>query len=491
MNAPLLNEASLMAVVAGEFVCVGLQVVHLFLVAFRESRASGRLSCAHESAALAHLGLALVLTAGAGLIGAPVLARALETSRAFWLLWVNAAFSALAVVAAARLRKPSYLADALFMGLCAPAPIRALGAVWNVVAVLDIAWFLFRGLSGIVDDLVRRSDELTELSLVEVLMGMPAGVLVVGATGGSTFMNVRMRECLFALGLPCDLGDQSGLWERLSLLGRDLSAEASSLGAPEALGAGDGRLLVDLPDGTTWLFARDGAGVRGRRARVVCLEVTEAVRANAALGRTNREIEEAADELRSTLADVGRAAEAAAYLRMRSRVHDVVGQRLSILHRYLETGRTDAESVAELEHLLSSVLTDLRGAAADPCAELDAVVAAFALVGVDVEVRGELPVGKAGAAFARIVREACTNSCRHAHAKRVFVELGRDARSRALLTVTDDGEAGTTAGVTPVERGGVTGMRREMACLGGSLCVVRAPRFTVRAEVPCDEGGSR
>ncbi len=322
-------------------------------------------------------------------------------------------------------------------------------------------------------------------------MGMPAGILVVGATGGSTFMNVRMRECLFALGLPCDLGDQSGLWGRLSAIGRDLSAEASSLGAPGALGVGDERLLVELPDATTWLFARDAGGAQGPGARVVCLDVTEAVRANAALGRTNRELEEAADELRSTLAGVGRAAEAAAYLRMRSRVHDVVGQRLSILHRYLETGRTDAASVAELERLLSSVLTDLRGAGADPRAELDAVVAAFALVGVDVDVRGELPAGKAGAAFARIVREACTNSCRHAHAKRVLVELERDARGRALLTVTDDGEAGAAAGAAPVERGGITGMRRETACLGGSLSVTCAPRFTVRAEVPCDEGGSR
>ena len=487
MNAPLLNEASLMAVVAGEFVCVGLQVVHLFLVTFRGRRSSGWLPCAHESAVLAHLGLALVLTVGAGLIGAPVLAWALETSSAFRLLWINAPLAALAVVAAARLRRPACLLDAAFMGLCAPGVVRALGAAWNVAAVLDIAWFLFRGLSGIVDDLVRRSEELSELSLAEALMGMPAGILVVGATGGSTFMNVRMRSCLFALGLPCDLGDQSGLWGRLCALGRDLSAEASSLGVPDALGVGDKRLLVDLPDATTWLFARDAGGGQGLGSRVVCLDVTEAVRANAALGRTNRELEEAADELRSTLADVGRAAEAAAYLRMRSRVHDVVGQRLSILHRYLEMGRTDAASVAELDGLLSSVMADLRGEGRDACAELDAIVAAFALVGVGVEVTGELPAGEAGSAFAHIVREACTNACRHGHAKRVFVELGRNARGRAVLTVGDDGEAGDG----PIaERGGIAGMRRRVGALGGTLSVERGARFTIRAEVPA-EGGAR
>ena len=117
----------------------------------------------------------------------------------------------------------------------------------------------------------------------------------------------------------------------------------------------------------------------------MCLDVTESVAANNALMQTNRELEAAATELRACLADVDRAAEASAYLRMRSRVHDVVGQRLSILHRYLEMGKTDPASVDELERLLSSVMTDLRqDSGRDAAAELDAIVSAFSLVGVRV-----------------------------------------------------------------------------------------------------------
>ena len=515
MRELLLNEACLMLVVAGEFVCVGLQVVHLFLVAFQSPSRSRAISGAPEVAALLHLALALVLTVGAGLIGAPVLAWVLAASRSFWLLWANAAFAALGAVLAVRLRRPDFLVDALFMALCTPTAITSLGPAWNLAALLDISWFLFRGLSGISRDLVRRSEGLSELSASEALMGMPVGVLVIGATGGSTFMNVQMRECLSALGLPCDLGDQSRLWPRLAELGRDLTTEATSLGVPEALAEGQDRLLVDLPDGKTWLFARDLTGGSHRLRRVVCLDVTEAVRANKALGETNRELVAAADELRACLADVGRAAQTAAYLRMRSRVHDVVGQRLSILHRYLEMGRTDPESVAELERLLSTVMADLRrdsGSSAQ--AELEAVVDAFALVGVEVEVRGELVPGEAGAAFAKVIREACTNSCRHAHAKHVFVELERvggagvgaaatagkgSAVDRTVgwaasapsspivrLTIADDGEPTDPPGTPVAERGGITGMRREVEALGGTLRAVREPRFTICAEVPVD-----
>lgn len=481
MSPFLLNEPCLMVVVAGEFVCASLQVVHLFLAAFQTDPKSRRFICILEAAILAHLSLALILTVGAGLIGAPVLARALESFSAFGVLWINVFFAAWAFALAIRARRIDFMFDALFMALCTPAVITILGAFWNLIALLDITWFLFRGLAGISRDLVRRSENLSELSAAEALTGMPAGILVIGPAGGSTFMNVRMRECLSALELPCDLGDQTRLWARLSEIGRDLAGEADFLGVPETMTEDKDRLLVNLPNGKTCLFVHDTTSGHRPLRRIVCLDVTEAAQANAALAKTNRELEEAADELRTRLADIERVAKTSAYLSMRSRVHDVVGQRLSILHRYLEMGMTDPASVAELKRLLSSVMVDLRrDAATDASAELEAIVSAFALVGVTVEIDGELPNGNSGAAFTRVIREACTNSCRHAHAKRVFVEM-ECAGDSARLVITDDGESYTQP---LIERGGITGMRREIASLDGTLSVGWEPTFTVRAEIP-------
>lgn len=48
---------------------------------------------------------------------------------------------------------------------------------------------------------------------------------------------------------------------------------------------------------------------------------------------------------------------------MRARVHDVIGQRLSILHRYLEEGRLDDESLEQIDPLLRSIAADLRSGA--------------------------------------------------------------------------------------------------------------------------------
>lgn len=482
MTPLLLNEPCMMLIVVGEFLSACLQVVHLFLVVFRSSSRLGRLLCSYEFAVQLHLGIALCITVGSGAIRAPLLAEVLGFSRFFWLLWVNAAFSFFGLALALCLSRPALLVDALLMGLCTPGAIGVLGAHWNIVALLDVSWFMFRGLSSIVMDVVWRSEELTGLSVAEALMGMPAGILVTGPSGGSAFMNASMRSSLEALGLPTDLGDLSGIWGELSRRGRGICAEAGALGVPAVSERGEESLLVDVADGRTLLFQRDAAGAKSSGEMILCLDVTESVAANKALVQTNRELEAAAAELRSCLADVDRAAEASAYLRMRSRVHDVVGQRLSILHRYLEMGKTDPASVAELERLLSSVMADLRqGSVGDAAAELDAVVSAFSLVGVRVVVAGELPRRReVAAAFVRVVREACTNSCRHAHAKQVFVKLECPEGPLARLTVTDDG----TDRPAPVREGtGIPGMRREIESVGGALTVKWDHPFTVIAEV--------
>ncbi len=62
---------------------------------------------------------------------------------------------------------------------------------------------------------------------------------------------------------------------------------------------------------------------------------------------------------------------------MRARVHDVIGQRLSILHRYLEEGRLDDESLEQIDPLLR--FNRCRSAQCDtePAEQLGDIVHAF------------------------------------------------------------------------------------------------------------------
>ncbi len=171
---------------------------------------------------------------------------------------------------------------------------------------------------------------------------------------------------------------------------------------------------------------------------------------------------------------------------MRARVHDVIGQRLSILHRYLEEGRLDDESLEQIDPLLRSIAADLRsGGASEPAEQLGDIVHVFGLVSVQIDVEGALPEdARVAAAFLQIIREASTNATKHAQAHRVHVRLwreGADADGIARMTISNDG---SPAPVSYREGTGIPGMRHVAQDLGGSLEVHAAQPFTLAVSIP-------
>ena len=125
---------------------------------------------------------------------------------------------------------------------------------------------------------------------------------------------------------------------------------------------------------------------------IIAYDISERDQLDRRLERTGKGLERAGTELAESLQRVQEVARIQASLHMRSRVHDVIGQRVSILHRCLEDDRLPDETVATLEPLLVGILDDLRvHEADDPQASLAAVIAAFELVGVRFCVTGSLP----------------------------------------------------------------------------------------------------
>lgn len=145
---------------------------------------------------------------------------------------------------------------------------------------------------------------------------------------------------------------------------------------------------------------------------------------------------------------------------MRARVHDVIGQRLSILHRYLEEERLDDESLEQIDPLLRSIAADLHSRGdTEPAEQLGDIVHAFGLASVRIDVEGELPSdARVAAAFLQIIREASTNATKHAQAHQVHVRLwqeGTDAGTIAHMTISNDG---SPAPVSYREGTGIPGM---------------------------------
>lgn len=486
MTPPPLNDACLAILLACELLGAAAQTAHLPLLLARRGGAEGRLGAAFELLVAAHLYMAVDFTCCCTFVGNPCLAPVALGAGWSWRLWANAAAFACGAALAVRKKDPLDLMAAALLALCAPPAVEALGGVWNLVALVDAPFFLARALLALVGDVQRHKSELTRFSIAETMNTVPVGALVVDAGGRSLLLNDSMRALLRDLGLPTDLGDLRGTWDGIA---RSARPARLSRGLDEGPGP---RVVIDAPNGRVLLLKRiDGLEIdlpakATSAVGVFSLDVTELDAATRELEGANEELVRIGQQLEERIAEVESIAEQAAYLRMRARVHDVVGQRLSIFQRYLESGRADQGSVEELTRLVNSIAQDLR-AQDGPDAEtaLKSLVDAFALVDVDVRVGGRLPGDASAAAFARVAREAVTNSCRHAQAHRVDIRItrqtGGDGAAWTEMLVTDDGGAAREG---YREGTGIPGMRRDMEELGGSLEVVASPRFAVTARAP-------
>ncbi len=463
-----------------------LQTIHVPLIASRRSSYNRKVICAYEASLVLHLMIsALILFASSGsYLVAPldVCARAMGGA-----LWLNAAIFAYGAVLMVHYRRPVMLAELLLVAAVTPPVVCLMGSAWTVVLIAEGAFFLFRSIAALLMDVRNRQEDITAFSTIETINVIPVGILYLDPKGRPLLMNRCMRKNLVELRMPTDLRDMSGTWSDLRKLSMQTPESSANRAHIDLDRFGHDRAVVETSPSEIRLFVCDSVTVSGRPfERVVGLDVTEYAHAYDRLAQANHLLELAGQELQSQIEEVKKVADNAAYLRMRARVHDVIGQRLSILHRYLEEGRLDDESLEQIDPLLRSIAADLRsGGASEPAEQLGDIVHAFGLVSVQIDVEGALPEdARVAAAFLQIIREASTNATKHAQAHQVHVRLwqeGTEDGAVARMVVSNDG---APAPVSYREGTGIPGMRHVAQNLGGSLEVHTAPPFTLTVSIP-------
>lgn len=462
-----------------------LQTIHVPLIASRRSSYNRKVICAYEASLVLHLVIsALILFASSGsYLVAPldVCARAMGGA-----LWLNAVIFAYGMVLMVHYRRPVMLAELLLVAAVTPPVVLAMGSAWTTVLIAEGAFFLFRSIAALLMDVRNRQEDITMFSTIETINVIPVGILYLDPRGRPLLMNRCMRKNLVELHMPTDLGDMSGTWNDLRKLSMQMPESSQNRVRINLDRFGEARVVVEVSPAEIRLFVHDDVMVSGRLfERIIGLDVTEYAHAHDRLAQANHLLELAGQELQAQIEEVKKVADNAAYLRMRARVHDVIGQRLSILHRYLEEGRLDDESLEQIDPL-RSIAADLRsGGDTEPAEQLGDIVHAFGLVSVQIDVEGELPSdARVAAAFLQIIREASTNATKHAQAHQVHVRLRQETSEDgavARMAVSNDG---APAPVSYREGTGIPGMRHVAQNLGGSLEVHTAPPFTLTVSIP-------
>lgn len=389
------------------------------------------------------------------------------------LLWLNIP---LAIIMFCRIRfnypVRSFIEGALTLCVT-PFAARLFGPLFAWVLLVDCIYFLGRSLHCVVSDANHVDERVTYLTYGQTVQKLPEGFAFIDSAGKIFLMNDAMRGILRELNMETDFQHGGNIWPQLQNAKKAFFTKSKN------------GLALRLPNRRTYLFSKDTVYFGSSSfTRIVALDITRETKLTDAIGRSTQKEAIAQQELLVALANVQNVAKNDALLFTRSRVHDIIGQRLSILHRYLEDGDLSEETFANIQPLLRDILEDLNAHhKADSKSDLYAIISAFALINMVIDVEGEPPEDAAiAAAFVQIIREACTNAVKHGRAKHVIVRM-QEKDGVASLSVSNDGEVAPDS----ITKGtGLPGMEYAVSQLGGMFWVTNEGMFTVHAEVSLD-----
>lgn len=170
-------------------------------------------------------------------------------------------------------------------------------------------------------------------------------------------------------------------------------------------------------------------------------------------------------------------------LRMRNRIHDVMGQRLSILHSSLQQmDRNEEIPLDELIQLLEDMMKDLNEPESlNPDQRFQNIKKTAEIVGTDLVKEGTIPTqAEVAEVMLQILREAVTNAIRHGQAEQVTANFREDADHYYLEILN----SGHVPEAKIVEGEGIKGMRHKLAALAGTMDIESQGHFTIKITIP-------
>ena len=437
------------------------QTLHVMLISTSKKVKSVRGALTYEVLLILHLLLACFVVNSAHFNFGRLLFRLRMLSIDIEpLMWANAVIFALGLILAIRQRKAIMAPELCILLLSTPPLIFLAGRFSWLLLFLDLAFFLFRVSASVSLDLDRARNNITTLSIAEALKKMPEGIYI-STKRRILFMNDSMHDELVALGVGGHLMENVNVWEKISAFAKN---KPRKVWQP---------CFVDASNNKTLMFSRDERMCGKRLAeQIFAVDVSEIVRLNEEIDATNEELLKVNVQLSKELKGLEEACKQEAAFQMHKRVHDEIGQRLSILHRWLEEANVEEVSQEQIATLMQDITANLRAKQVEPEDELASVVGAFSQAGVAITIDGDCPSCNL---LPEILREAATNALKHGHAKNVWVNI-RDEKNAKTITISNDGEG---AKVMPEFGTGLRAMKKRVEDAGGTFEISGIDPFTI------------
>ena len=440
------------------------QTIHVMLISSAKEKRDVKGALFYEIMLIFHLILACIVANSAHFN----FGRILFNLRMFSLgiepfMWINAAIFAFGSIFSIKHRKVLMVPELCILAFATPPFITLSGPFSWLLLFVDLAFFTFRVSASVALDLMRARDHITALSVGEALKKLPEGILV-SFREKILFMNDSMRNYLVGFGIGGHLVGNVKVWDRLC----NLSQSQNSLTTNSC--------FIKTDAGEALMFSRE-TRVSGKHIteQIAAVDVTELAYLNEEIDRANKQLVSVNVELSVELNNLEQACKREAAFQMKKRVHDEIGQRLSILHHWLAGSLDDSLTEKDVVNLVSDITSCLRSKNVEAQDELDAVIETFSLAGLEISVNGArdkitlLP---------EILREAATNALKHGHAKHVWVNMSNEENLQTI-EISNDGQG---VSKMPEFGSGLKAMAQKVESAGGTLKISSLEPFTINVE---------
>lgn len=395
--------------------------------------------------------------------------------------------------------------------------MEALAGVWYVnLCAFFTAILLIRSAYELKQNLSHLKQNITRFSMKQAFDTFPEGLAIGRQHGSLNFTNAKMRQLMADKGLAQDKRT-SGLRVafRRMLKEEELAAkqaDASSLTltrisleqeirqknereAKHSRGNKRRSHDVDATEPVPNLRSFESAGriyryqessfQVGHKAywEVLITDISEESRLIQEIQEKNQDLAQNNQQLGLMLQNIEEIELEKETRRMRNRIHDVMGQRLSILHSSLQQmDRREEVPLTELLDLLEDMMDDLQEEKSFDSEQIFRNIQNTAdIVGTKLTKEGDIPAHEEVATiFLQILREAVTNAIRHGQADEVLAKFYEDEDNYYL----DISNSGRLPDQSVQEGEGISGMRHKLAALAGSLEIITSDPFTIKVRVP-------
>ncbi len=326
-----------------------------------------------------------------------------------------------------------------------------------VFILIGVAYLFAKSLTSLLNSLTKLKSNINYYSLKEALDGLKTAVMF-ESKFNVVYENLAMKNLLEKLKIKQNQSSFE-IWQSLK------SRENSKI-------VDEQNILIFL-DNKVYSFSR----IKQSKTQIYAFDITKEYLTTIEIENKQNELKTKQTEILKMIENLDEIEKQKVVLTLKSKLHDIIGQRLFILHHILDVIDEKNFDLNNVKSLLKTMLDEIDNEDISEAQNLqNSIVTAFEMIGFNIKISGEMPKDTHKAkALIKIIRECATNAIRHANATKLFVKIANEK-----IEISNNGKFNAK---TFDEGTGIQGMRLNAAELGGELALSTQNSFKVTINI--------